>query len=244
MISLNTFILEALQRVDIEKNLKFVKISDERFKDLFDTIMDNGKNLGLEKDETPDDLALLNISDKFEIRYENKLLGIITYLLPDKLYKIVKKEIDDLQGRYTINYTLREFTKFHYDNLVHKDEKIFEDPKKDEDEISYSTRILKETAYVCCWELFKEPKKQLDINEISLIKVFFEKLKSELKTKGKVKYFFAHGKDDRVGNLYIKLCNGVSSLKTIKANPVNKRDRDNSNAFLIDFHKTAVFAKI
>ncbi len=240
MISLNDFIFEALQRADIEKNLKFIKISDERFEDLFETIMDNGKNLGLEEGDTIDDLALLKISDKFEIRYENKLLGIITYLLPDKLYKIVKKEIGRPNDRLIINYTLRYFLKWHYDNLVHKDEQIFEDPKKDEDEVSYSTRLLKETAYVCCWELFKEPKEQLGINEISLIKVFFEKLKSELKNN-KVKYFFAHGKDDRVGNLYTKLCNGVSSLKTLEAN-ADKKNKTN-NVFM-SCHKTAVFVKI
>lgn len=241
MISLNDFIFEAIQRADIEKNLKFVKISDERFEDLFETIMDNGKNLGLEEGDTINDLALLKISDKFEIRYENKLLGIITYLLPDKLYKIVKKEIGGPIDRLTINWTLRYFLRCHYENSVHKDEKIFEDPKKDEDEVSYSTRILKETAYVCCWELFKEPKEHLDINEISLLRVFFEKLKSELKNN-KAKYFFAHGKDDRVGNLYIKLCNGVSSLKTINAKNTDKRHKDDSH--FMSCHKTAVFAKI
>lgn len=242
MISLNDFILEAIQRADIEKNLKFVKISDERFEDLFETIMDNGKNLGLEEDETIENLALLKISDKFEIRYENKLLGIITYLLPDKLYKIVKKQIGGPVDRLTINCTLRTFLEWHYNNSVHKDERIFEDPKKDEDKVTYSTRLLKETAYVCCWELFKEPKEQLDINEISLIRVFFEKLKSELKSN-KVKYFFAHGKDDRITNLYIKLCNGVSSFKTFKNNSDSyKKNKDDSMAF--SCHKSAVFAKI
>ena len=73
-----------------------------------------------------------------------------------------------------------------------------------------------------------------------MLKVFFEKLKSELKNN-KVKYFFAHGKDNRIGNLYTKLCNGVNSLKTLKTNTDKKLK---SSEEFMNCHKTAVFAKI
>ena len=65
-------------------------------------------------------------------------------------------------------------------------------------------RIMSKTGYVGIWQLSKDAKKKLDINQIALLRIFFQKLIELIKNSG-AKYIMAQGKDDHVTNAYIKL---------------------------------------
>ena len=65
-------------------------------------------------------------------------------------------------------------------------------------------RIMRKTGFVSMWQLSKDAKKKIDVNQVSLLKVFFQKLIELIKNSG-AKYIMAQGKDDHVTNAYIKL---------------------------------------
>ena len=65
-------------------------------------------------------------------------------------------------------------------------------------------RIMSKTGFVSIWQLSKDAKKKLDINQIALLRIFFQKLIELIKNSG-AKYIMAQGKDDHVTNAYIKL---------------------------------------
>lgn len=58
----------------------------------------------------------------------------------------------------------------------------------------FTINILSKSAYIGLWQISSEAKKKIDINQIVLIKVFFEKLLAILKSE-RVTYIMAHGKD-------------------------------------------------
>ena len=65
-------------------------------------------------------------------------------------------------------------------------------------------RIMSKTGFVSIWQLSKDAKKKLDINQIALLRIFFQKLIELIKNSG-AKYIIAQGKDDHITNAYIKL---------------------------------------
>ena len=65
-------------------------------------------------------------------------------------------------------------------------------------------RIMQKTGFVSIWQLSKDAKKTIDVNQVSLLKVFFQKLIELIKNSG-AKYIMAQGKDDHITNAYIKL---------------------------------------
>lgn len=65
-------------------------------------------------------------------------------------------------------------------------------------------RIMSKTGFVAIWQLSKDAKKKIDVNQVSLLKIFFQKLIELIKNTG-AKYIIAQGKDDHVTNAYIKL---------------------------------------
>ena len=69
----------------------------------------------------------------------------------------------------------------HYYGEVSANEKVFDGPISGETNYSYEEKIIDEIAYVTAWQLSPTAKKKIDINEISLVKVFFEKLVKELR---------------------------------------------------------------
>jgi hypothetical protein len=224
MISLYRYIFEAIERNDIEKYLKFEEISlDEFEKIIMSDEYGNGKSL---LGEYPEDVELKDMmfmieqSDIFKIMYKNEPLGVVAYVLPKKLKKFLLSEEEkdrDSSNRYTLwNLCLRPFLKAHYYQYdeVYANEKIFDSDKRDAINIFYG-KCIKELAYITAWQLSPTAKKKIDINEISLVKVFFEKLVKELKNNG-AKYFFAHGKDKRVCRLYVKLAGCINPINTYK----------------------------
>ena len=65
-------------------------------------------------------------------------------------------------------------------------------------------RIMSKTGFVVIWQLSNEAKKKIDVNQVSLLKIFFQKLIELIKGTG-AKYIMAQGKDSHVTNAYIKL---------------------------------------
>lgn len=223
MIALLEYIFEAIERNEIEKHLKFEEISLDEFKQ---TIMsdeyDNGKGL---LGEFPEDADLKDVmfmikqSNIFKIMYKNEILGVVAYVLPKNLKKfLISKEYEDKHStnRHILwKLCLSPFIATHYYGEVSANEKVFDDPTNEETNYSYEEKIVDEIAYVTAWQLSPTAKKKIDINEISLVKVFFEKLVKELKNNG-AKYFFAHGKDKRVCRLYVKLAGCINPINTYK----------------------------
>lgn len=64
--------------------------------------------------------------------------------------------------------------------------------------------IVKDSAYIILWQLSSKEKKELDINPIALVKVFYEKLEQKLK-KEHIKVIGAHGKNEKMKKSYIKV---------------------------------------
>ena len=65
-------------------------------------------------------------------------------------------------------------------------------------------RIMSITGFVVIWQLSKDAKKNIDVNQVSLLKVFFQKLIELIKSTG-AKYIMAQGKDAHVTHAYIQL---------------------------------------
>lgn len=224
MISLYRYIFEAIERNEIEKHLKFEEISlDEFEKIIMSDEYDNGKALlgeFPEDEELKDMMFMIKQSSIFKIMFKNEILGVVAYVLPKNLKKFLRsKEYEDRHStnRYIIwNSCLRPFIYAHYyDGNVKENEKVFDNATKGDTIESYYEKCTDEIAYVTAWQLSPTAKKKIDINEISLVKVFFEKLIKELKNNG-AKYFFAHGKDKRVCRLYVKLAGCINPINTYK----------------------------
>jgi hypothetical protein len=223
MISLYRYIFEAIERNDIEKHLKFEEISLDEFKQIImSNEYDNGKGLlgeFPEDSDLKDILFLIEQSDMFKIMYKNETLGVVAYVLPKKLKKfLIEKRTDENYFLKHILETLclKPFIYAHYNNEVSSNEKVFNDPiSKEKDEESFFDKCTNEIAYITAWQLSPTAKKKIDINEISLVKVFFEKIINELKTNG-AKYFCAHAKNERICKLYVKLAGCINPINTYK----------------------------
>ena len=78
------------------------------------------------------------------------------------------------------------------------------DYEKSDSTRSFAINILSKSAYIGLWQISPEAKKKIDINQIALIKVFFEKLLAILKSEH-VTYIMAHGKDAHRTKGYVKV---------------------------------------
>ena len=88
-------------------------------------------------------------------------------------------------------------------------------------------RIMSITGFVVIWQLSKDAKKKIDVNQVSLLKIFFQKLTELIKNTG-AKYIMAQGKDEHVTNAYIKLggFNRPEELFKKYAADYNENDRE------------------
>lgn len=92
-------------------------------------------------------------------------------------------------------------------------------------------RIMGKTGYVAIWQLSKDAKKKLDINQIALLRIFFQKLIELIKNSG-AKYIMAQGKDDHITNAYIKL-GGFNSPDELFKKYAPKRSYTDLEGFVI-----------
>lgn len=219
MISLLEYIFEAIGRNELEKDLKFVEITNKEFESI---IMTDEYEHGIallgefpEGTELRDLMFFYEQSTKFKIDFNGDTLGIVVYALPKDIVKFLDNDSYDINKHIYKDICLKPFINAHYDNEVKSGEEVFNKSKSNESEEEYLDNIIKETAYITAWQLSKDAKKKTDVNEIALVKVFFEKLIKELKNAG-VKYICAHGKNERVTKMYVKLANFINPINTFK----------------------------
>lgn len=205
MKSLIQHLFEALvNRSELEKNLKFEETTQDEILDILDTDEYNHfEELSgevMSKDDFAGSIFLFNKCTPYKILYEDKLVGVFSIILPKELSRLENDSIHDY--RIFIS-TLSPIFK------ILSDDRNFDIIDKSDYEGTHTPReftknILSKTAYIGIWQISPEAKKKLDINQIALIKVFFEKLLAILKSEH-VTYVMAHGKDAHRVNGYVKV---------------------------------------
>ena len=195
MKSLIQYLFEALvNRPELEKNLKFEKTTLDEILDILDTDEYNhfedlaGEKMS--KNEFRESTFLFDRCTPYKILYEDKLVGVFSIMLPKSLSTLGADSIDDyrifLQTLTPIYKALLDNYNF---NIIDKT-----DYEKSINHIHFTNNILSKSAYVGIWQISPDAKKKIDINQVALIKVFFEKLLAILKSEH-VTYIMAHGKD-------------------------------------------------
>ena len=205
MKSLIQYLFEALvNRPELEKNLKFEKTTPDEILDILDTDEYNhfedlvGEKMS--KNEFRESTFLFDRCTPYKILYEDKLVGVFSLMLPKTLDELKDDSLDDyrifLQTLTPINKALLDNYNF---NIIDKT-----DYGKSINHIHFTNNILSKSAYVGIWQISPDAKKKIDINQIALIKVFFEKLLAILKSEH-VTYIMAHGKDAHRTKGYVKV---------------------------------------
>ena len=195
MKSLIQYLFEALvNRPELEKNLKFEKTTQDEILDILDTDEYNhfedlaGEKMS--KNEFRESTFLFDRCTPYKILYEDKLVGVFSIMLPKSLSTLGADSIDDyrifLQTLTPVYKALLDNYNF---NIIDKT-----DYEKSINHIHFTNNILSKSAYVGIWQISPDAKKKIDINQVALIKVFFEKLLAILKSEH-VTYIMAHGKD-------------------------------------------------
>ena len=195
MKSLIQYLFEALvNRSELEKNLKFEKTTPDEILDILDTDEYNHfEDLFGEKVSRNDFKEFIFLFDKctpYKILYEDKLVGVFSLMLPKSLNKLQDDSYKDYilfaQTLIPIYKSLKDNYNF---NVIDKTYYEKYDTRRD-----FVNNILSKSAYIGLWQISSEAKKKIDINQIALIKVFFERLLAILKSEH-VTYIMAHGKD-------------------------------------------------
>ena len=195
MKSLIQYLFEALvNRPELEKNLKFEKTTLDELLYILDTDEYNhfedlaGEKMS--KNEFKESTFLFDRCTPYKILYEDKLVGVFSLMLPKSLSTLGDDSIDDyrifLQTLTPVYKALLDNYNF---NIIDKT-----DYEKSINHIHFTNNILSKSAYVGIWQISPDAKRKIDINQIALIKVFFEKLLAILKSEH-VTYIMAHGKD-------------------------------------------------
>ena len=205
MKSLIQYLFEALvNRLELEKNLKFEKTTPDEILDILDTDEYNNNTDLVEekvsKNYFREHIFLFDTCTPYKILYEDKLVGVFSIMLPKKLGTLRDDSYEDYM---LLAQTLKPMYKAFLDNYnFNVIDKI--DYEKSDSTRSFAINILSKSAYIGLWQISPEAKKKIDINQIALIKVFFEKLLSILKSEH-VTYVMAHGKDAHRAKGYVKV---------------------------------------
>ena len=204
MKSLIQYLFQALvNRPELEKNLKFEKTTPDEILDILDTDEYNHfEDLFGEKvsrNEFKESIFLFDKCTPYKILYEDKLVGVFSIMLPKSLIKLQDDNWDDYmlfgQTLVPIYKSLKDNYNF---NVIDK-----ADYEEYDDRRNFVNNILSKTAYIGLWQISLDAKKKIDINQIALVKVFFEKLLAILKSEH-VTYVMAHGKDAHRAKGYVK----------------------------------------
>lgn len=205
MKSLIQYLFEALvNRPKLEKNLKFEKTTPDEILDILDTDEYNhfeeltGEKMS--KYEFRESVFLFDKCTPYKILYEDKLVGIFSMMLPKSLDELKTDNIDEyrifLQTLASIFRALKDNYNF---NVIDKT-----DYENCSNQVEFTNNILSKSAYIGIWQISPDAKKKIDINQIALIKVFFEKLLNILKSEH-ITYIMAHGKDVHRVMGYVKV---------------------------------------
>ena len=205
MKSLIQYLFEALvNRPELEKNLKFEKTTPDEILDILDTDEYNhfedlvGEKMS--KNEFRESVFLFDRCTPYKILYEDKLVGVFSLMLPKSLSTLRDDSYEDYivfaQTVVPIYKSLKDNYNF---NIIDKIDYEKYDTGRD-----FTINILSKSAYIGLWQISSDAKKKIDINQIALIKVFFEKLLAILKSEH-VTYIMAYGKDAHRTKGYVKV---------------------------------------
>lgn len=205
MKTLIQYLVEALvNRPELEKNLKFEKTTPNEILDILDTDEYNhfeelcGEKMS--KEEFRKSIFLFDRCTPYKILYEDKLIGVFSVMLPKKLSELKTDNGEAFDIFKIILYLIFKALKYNYNfNVIDKT-----DYKNCNGLYEFIDNILSKSAYVGIWQISSEAKSKIDINQLSLVKVFFEKLLDILKSEN-VTYVMAHGKDKHRVNGYVKV---------------------------------------
>lgn len=254
MKTLIQYLFEAtVNTAELEKNLTFEETDLDGILDILDTDEYNhfedlvGQRVT--KDDVRSGVFLLKHSTHFKIMYEGTLLGIFSVCLPENFKDSIRNErVYDLREFSNKRHLRLLFYPFidaavngEPSDLIDKNdyegviEKINKNQENYADYVRQCNeandelidRIMSITGFVVIWQLSKDAKKKIDVNQIALLKIFFQKLTKLIKNTG-AKYIMAQGKDEHVTNAYIKLGGFNSTEKLFKkyAADYNRINRD------------------
>ena len=224
MKSLIQYLFEALvNRPELEKNLKFEKTNTDEILDILDTDEYNhfedlvGEKMS--KNEFRESVFLFDRCTPYKILYEDKLVGVFSIMLPKSLSTLRDDSYEDyIQFAQTLVPIYKSLKDNYNFNIIDKTDYEKYDTGRD-----FTINILSKSAYVGIWQISPDAKKKIDINQVALIKVFFEKLLAILKSEH-VTYIMAHGKDAHRTKGYVKVggfSNPIDIFKKYGGRPYN-----------------------
>ena len=216
MKSLIQYLFEALiNRPELEKNLKFEKTTPDEILDILDTDEYNhfedliGEKMS--KNEFRESTFLFDRCTPYKILYEDKLVGVFSLMLPKTLDELKDDSLDDYRiFLHTLTPVYKALLDNYNFNIIDKT-----DYEKSINHIHFVNNILSKSAYVGLWQISSDAKKKIDINQIALIKVFFEKLLAILKSEH-VTYIMAHGKDAHRTKGYVAVAGFTNPIDIFK----------------------------
>ena len=216
MKSLIQYLFESLvNRPELEKNLKFEKTTPDEILDILDSDEYNhfedliGEKVS--RNYFKENVFLFDECTPYKILYEDKLVGVFSIMLPKSLSKLQDDNYNDYalfaQTLLPIYKALKDNYSF---NIINKNDYEKYDYRRD-----FVNNILSKSAYIGLWQISPEAKRKSDINQIALVKVFFEKLLAILKSEH-VTYIMAHGKDTHRTKGYVKVGGFTNPIDVFK----------------------------
>ena len=216
MKSLIQYLFEALvNRPELEKNLKFEKTTPDEVLDILDSDEYNHfEDLLGEKtsrNEFKENVFLFDKCTPYKILYEDKLVGVFSIMLPKSLSTLRDDSYEDyMQFAQTLGPIYKSLKDNYNFNIINKVDYEKYDYRRD-----FVNNILSKAAYIGIWQISPEAKRKIDINQIALVKVFFEKLLNILKSEH-VTYIMAHGKDAHRTKGYVKVGGFTNPIDVFK----------------------------
>ena len=205
MKTLIQYLLESLvNRPELEKNLTFEETTTNEILDILDTDEYNhfeelvGEKMS--RDEFRKSVFLIDKCTPYKILYEDKLVGIFSIMLHKSLNELKDDSKEEFRIFYqTLTPIFRALSDNYNFNVIDK-----ADYENCNSQLEFTNNILSKSAYIGVWQISPEAKHKIDINQIALVKVFFEKLLDILKSEH-VTYVLAHGKDAHRAKGYVKV---------------------------------------
>lgn len=254
MISLFEYIIESLINAkELENDLKFIESTKKEIYGILDSDdYKHGEVLGLDSDtlkgQSDNEIFLENESTYYKIQYQNNIIGIVSIVFPEKM-----ENLKNLHDKIDCKKIFKLFVSNSLSN-EHKNSNIFNLKESDTKDVQYSelqiskltNQLLKQTAYIGVWAFNQNIKKKLDINDFSLVKVFFNKL-IQLCKDHKAQYIWAHGKDKHITQMYVKVGKFINPYEDLFKININKGyfgDNQQNKIYYTALTKTLVIKNI
>ena len=212
---------------ELNKDLKFVETDRCEIERMLDTDEYNygyffkDSNIRIDTYNT----YLGEYASYFKIQYKDSNLGFFSMVDGDTLTYEINGEYSAflriIYGAMIYNALVHEYPELDVINIdcIEKHKKSFRNLKDDDErfrkfnnflkdamsrKVPLFKEIAKDSAYIAFWAMNQKIKKQLDVNDFALTKIFFKMLMSFIGERG-YKFIFAAGKDKHTKDAYVKL---------------------------------------